>query len=86
MAKDLPKQLTTIDFSNGRRRQGGASAPQLPRHEVLSYIHDMCTALSYLASTKHCDGLSELLLMAAEEAEREGVDNVTHFPSRSETK
>ncbi|MGI9479446.1 MAG: hypothetical protein ACR2PI_22280 [Hyphomicrobiaceae bacterium] len=43
---------------------------QIPRDDVLQYVHEMCVTLAYMSITYRCERLADLLNAAASEAER----------------
>ena len=53
---------------------GGGAAEnrvgQIPRDDVLQYVHEMCVTLAYMSITYRCERLADLLSAAATEAER----------------
>ncbi len=57
-----------IEFSIGRELSG-EQAGEIPRDDVLQYIHEMCVTLAFLASSYKNDRLADLLRAAAREAE-----------------
>ncbi len=49
---------------------GGSLPAALPRQDVLTYIHEMCSTLSYMSNAHECRHLANLLAAAANEADR----------------
>jgi hypothetical protein len=60
-----------VEFSANRSTDKARSVHQIPRHDVLQYIHEMCATLSYMSIAHNCGRLSDLFAAAHAEAERE---------------
>ena len=61
--------FSMIEFSANSSADKLRSVHQIPRHDVLQYIDEMCATPSYLSIAHNCESLSALLAVAGAAAE-----------------